>query len=44
MWKKESLNMEAFGHTMVIDPWGEILAQAKGENAQCVWADIDLKK
>lgn len=42
--KKESLNMEAFGHTMVIDPWGEILAQAKGENAQCVWADIDLKK
>lgn len=41
---KESLHMEAYGHTMIIDPWGKIIAEADGNSAQIVWADIDLEK
>lgn len=41
---KESLDMEAYGHTMVIDPWGQIIACAKGDDPQCVWAEIDLNQ
>ncbi|PZE22897.1 carbon-nitrogen family hydrolase [Paenibacillus xerothermodurans] len=32
---------EFFGHSMVIDPWGEVLAEA-GETEQIVRAEIDL--
>ncbi len=42
--KKESLDMEAYGHTMVIDPWGQIIACTKGDGPQCVWADMDLNQ
>lgn len=30
-----------FGHSLVIDPWGEIVAEA-GEEEGILWADIDL--
>ncbi|MCC3376466.1 carbon-nitrogen family hydrolase [Cohnella sp. REN36] len=30
-----------FGHSMVIDPWGEVIAEA-GEEADILYADIDL--
>lgn len=32
-----------YGHSMVISPWGEVLAEADGENASVVIADIDLQ-
>ncbi len=32
---------EFFGHSMVIDPWGEVLAEAD-EQEQIVQADINL--
>lgn len=37
-----SLNTEFFGHSMVVDPWGEILAEG-GESNQLIAASIDLK-
>ena len=30
-----------FGHSMVVDPWGEVLAEA-GEAAELIFAEIDL--
>ncbi len=33
---------ETFGHSMVIDPWGRIVANAGGEGEDIVVADIDL--
>ncbi len=33
---------ETFGHSMVIDPWGRIVASAGGEGEDIVVADIDL--
>ncbi|MCO6188204.1 carbon-nitrogen hydrolase family protein [Rhizobium sp. L1K21] len=34
---------ETFGHSMVIDPWGRIVAAANGEGEAIVVADIDLE-
>jgi predicted amidohydrolase len=31
-----------WGHSMVVSPWGEILAQAEGDTAQVVMADLEL--
>lgn len=35
--------IEMAGHSMVIDPWGDILAEG-GEGEQIVWADFDPAK
>ncbi len=32
---------ETFGHSMIIDPWGNVLAVAGGEGEEIVFADID---
>ncbi|MDX2317178.1 MAG: carbon-nitrogen hydrolase family protein [Hyphomicrobiaceae bacterium] len=32
---------ETFGHSMIVSPWGEILAEA-GEDPEVIFADIDL--
>ncbi len=34
-------NRETFGHSIIVNPWGEVLAQATGEEPQIVLADID---
>jgi len=34
---------KTFGHSLIISPWGEILAEA-GENPEIIYADIDLQK
>ncbi len=33
---------ETFGHSLVIDPWGRIVAEADGEEPGIIVADIDL--
>lgn len=33
-------NRQSFGHTLVIDPWGEVIAEG-GESPEIVYADID---
>ncbi len=35
---------ETYGHTIIIDPWGEIIAEAKDDTPQVVMAEIDLAK
>ena len=32
---------ETFGHSMIVSPWGEVLAEA-GEDPEVIFADIDL--
>ncbi|WP_113221272.1 carbon-nitrogen hydrolase family protein [Agrobacterium sp. fls2-241-TYG-188a] len=32
---------ETFGHSMIVDPWGNVLAVAGGEGEEIVFADID---
>lgn len=35
---------ETFGHSLIISPWGEILAEADGDEPGVIWADIDLEQ
>lgn len=39
----ESLGSSFFGHSMIVDPWGEIIAEA-GEEETIVRAEIDLSQ
>lgn len=32
---------ETYGHTLIVDPWGEIIAEANGDVPQVVLAEID---
>ncbi len=34
----------AFGHSLIIDPWGEVLAEQKDKHNAVIYADIDLEK
>ncbi|MCR4267949.1 carbon-nitrogen hydrolase family protein [Nitratireductor sp. ZSWI3] len=33
---------ETFGHSMIVDPWGKVLAEASGDAPGVVLADLDL--
>ncbi|MCR9224098.1 MAG: carbon-nitrogen hydrolase family protein [Hyphomonas sp.] len=33
---------ETYGHSLIISPWGEIMAEAKGEEPGIILADLDL--
>ncbi|WP_340693135.1 carbon-nitrogen hydrolase family protein [Hyphomonas sp.] len=35
---------ETYGHSLIISPWGEILAEADGDEPGVIWADIDLEQ
>lgn len=34
---------ETYGHSLIVGPWGDILAEADGKNAQIIYADIDIQ-
>lgn len=34
-------NMHAHGHSMIIDPWGQVIAEAGGDDPEIVYAEID---
>jgi predicted amidohydrolase len=36
-------NRQTYGHTLIIDPWGEILAEG-GESPEIIYAEIDLAR
>lgn len=42
-WGKNNDRIRTFGHSLIVDPWGDILVDA-GEGEKLVVADIDLKK
>ena len=37
-------NKESYGNSMIVDPWGEVLARAGGEGESFVAADLDLQR
>jgi deaminated glutathione amidase len=42
-WGQHNEKMSTFGHSLVVDPWGEILADA-GEGEKIIYADLNLDK
>lgn len=35
---------ETYGHTLIVDPWGSVIAEAQSDEPQVVLAEIDLEK
>ena len=35
---------ETFGHSLIVDPWGRILAEAEGDAPGIILAEIDLAR
>ncbi len=33
----------AYGHSMIVDPWGNVLAEANGDTPEIIYAHIDLE-
>jgi len=42
-WGKHNEKLTSYGHSMVIDPWGEIVANAK-DGEKILYAEIDIKR
>lgn len=42
-WGKNNELTETWGHSMIVDPWGEVLADA-GEGEKLIFAELDLEK
>ena len=42
-WGQHNEKLSTFGHSLVIDPWGEVLADA-GEGEKIIYADLSLEK
>lgn len=42
-WGVHNERIKTFGHSLIIDPWGEILAEA-GEGEKVIFADLSLEK
>jgi predicted amidohydrolase len=34
----------SYGHSMIVDPWGEVLARAGGEGDEVIVAELDLDR
>lgn len=32
----------SYGHSLVIDPWGNVLSEASGNREEVIWADLDM--
>ena len=41
---KDSKGIVNYGHSMIVDPWGRVLAEASADKDQILLADIQLKK
>ena len=40
----DARGIEAFGHSLIISPWGEILAQASGTEEEIIFAELSLSE
>jgi predicted amidohydrolase len=40
-WGLHNEKVQTFGHSLIVSPWGDILADAK-DGEKLIWADIDL--
>lgn len=40
----DARGMVAYGNSMVVSPWGEIIARASGDKEEIVFADIDVQE
>jgi nitrilase len=38
---KDGRGVATYGHSMIIDPWGKILARASGRKEEIIYADIN---
>ena len=38
------MGRSTFGHSLIVSPWGDIIAEAKGTDPQIITADIDLSQ
>jgi len=41
---KDKRGIEAYGHSMIISPWGEIIACASGGAQEIIFGDIDVRE
>jgi predicted amidohydrolase len=41
---KHEVGRQTYGHSLVVSPWGEILAEADGENPGVIVTDVDVKQ
>jgi len=39
---KDSRGIPSYGHSMIINPWGEILARASGDREEIIFADLSF--
>jgi predicted amidohydrolase len=37
---KDARGVASYGNSMIIDPWGEIMARASGNREEVIWADV----
>lgn len=42
-WGKHNEKLSTFGHSLIVDPWGEVLADA-GEGEKIIFAELSLEK
>ena len=42
-WGQHNEKMSTFGHSLIVDPWGEVLADA-GEGEKIIFAELSLEK
>jgi predicted amidohydrolase len=40
----DARGMEAYGHSMIISPWGKIIARGSGEAQEIIYGDIDMEE
>jgi len=41
---KHNINRQTYGHSIIVDPWGTMLAQKPDDTPGIIYADIDLEK
>jgi predicted amidohydrolase len=41
---EDARKVRSYGHSMIIGPWGEVLAEASGEREQIIYADLEMSE